>query len=273
MIRGVDVSSVQGSMDWVSVAESGIQFAVLKCSQGNEAGVDGQFSANLANAPAAGVVIGAYHFGYPLPSQPGNPTRDPAAQAKLAFEKCQGLGSRPGDLLPALDLEWPAPQDWGKWGCTAQQIRAWGLAYLQAAEALWGCKPLLYSYPYFLQSIGIATEPGYAGYPLWMADYNRYQHGTPPDGASPVVPPPWTSWEMWQHAGGTMKLPNGTPCDFDVLNGSLQDIVRPASQPKLTQEEVRECLARAAPGAQELHENLERSRLEGYSLSMSMRLR
>ena len=248
---------------------------MLKCSQGNEAGVDGQFSANLANAPAAGVVIGAYHFGYPLPSQPGNPTRDPAAQAKLAFEKCQGLGSRPGDLLPALDLEWPAPQDWGKWGCTAQQIRAWGLAYLQAAEALWGCKPLLYSYPNFLQSIGIATEPGYAGYPLWMADYNRYQHGTPPDGASPVVPPPWTSWEMWQHAGGTMKLPNGTPCDFDVLNGSLQDIVRLASQPppKLTQEEVRECLARAAPGAQELHENLERSRLEGYSLSMSMRLR
>ena len=231
MIRGVDVSSVQGNVDWVSVGESGIQFAMLKCSTGNDAGVDGQFATNMVAAPNAGIVVGAYHFAYPLPSQAGNPSRDPGAQAQIAFDKCNGLGTRPGDLPPALDLEWPAPQDWQKWGCTAAQIRAWGLAFLKAAEALWGCKPFLYSYPNFLQSIGIAQEPGYADYPLWMADYKRYQHGPPPDGASPVVPPPWTSWTMWQHSGGTMKLPNGVPCDFDVVSGALQDLVRPAAPP------------------------------------------
>lgn len=229
MIRGIDVSDAQGVIDWATEAAAGIQFAIIKCSTGNDPGVDKRFAANVASARKAGITVGGYHFGYPLPTDAAHPGRDPESQAKTAFDKFAGLGTVAGDLPPVLDLEWPTVPDWTKWACNAEQIRAWGLAFLHAAENLWGCKPFLYSYPDFLKQIAVGAEPGYADYPLWMADYSKYQHAPPPDGASPVIPAPWTDWALWQHSGNTLTLPNSkTICDYDVMNGDIADWVRGA---------------------------------------------
>jgi lysozyme len=221
MLRGVDVSSVQGSIDWTRVAASGVRFAIIKCSTGNDTGVDSRFTENVANARAAGLVVGAYHFAYPLPNQAGNPSRDPAEQAQIAFEKSGGLGAEPGDLPPALDLEWPAPQDWAKWRCTAAQIRDWGLAYLDKAHSLWGCAPLVYTYPDFWQHLTVAGGlEEYGDYPLWIADYAKYGGVVPPDDAAPRSLPPWADWTFWQHDGNRgLLLENGMDADFNVFNG------------------------------------------------------
>src|SRR2546425_10946105 len=58
---GIDVSDYQGSINWTSVKNAGISFAWTKATEGTGAG-QGYFTANEANAVAAGVPIGAYHY-------------------------------------------------------------------------------------------------------------------------------------------------------------------------------------------------------------------
>ena len=221
-IRGLDVSSIQGKIDWSAVAAAGVRFVVRKCGNGNNP-PDCGFSDYLSGARAAGLVVGAYHVGFPLPTDPAHPGRAPSDQAKAHFDACQGLGSKPGELPPALDLEWPVPgsPEWTKYGCTASQVRAWALAYLEAAEQLWGRTPLLYDgFPDYWAAIGGASEAGFAKYPLWVVNYpEQYKGRTPPDGASPALPGPWTAWSLWQHSGGGFHLPSGAPVDSDVFNG------------------------------------------------------
>jgi lysozyme len=240
MLRGLDVSSAQGVVNWPSLAKIGLRFAFIKCSEGNRgndpifdtpgylvdhrraagtSGQDTQFQINVDGATSAGIAAGPYHFAYPLPPQVGNPIRDPRAQAKFAFDLAAGLGSIAGDLPPALDLEWPPPQDWPKWGCTAPQIRDWGLQWLDEATGLWGCKPIIYTYPDFWMHLGGGSEPAFAQYGLWSASYPPGAARWPKDGEKPTILKPWADWTFWQWTGGGADLPNGVHADYDVFSG------------------------------------------------------
>jgi len=238
MIRGLDVSSAQGVVDRASVASIGCRFVFAKAGEGNRGhdpifetpgmdvtaeraaavtGRDPQYLANVAGAKAAGLYVGPYWFAYPLPHN-GLPLRDPADQAKFAFDCAEGIGSHDGELPPMLDLEWPPPEEWPKWGCAAAQIRAWALAFLDAAEGYWGCKPVLYTYPYFWHAMAGAVEPRFADYPLCIASYPLVPQW-PTETDQPIALPPWDTWTWWQWTGGKAKLPNGVPADFEVFNG------------------------------------------------------
>ena len=48
-IKGIDVSTWQGDIDWAEVAGQGIQFAILRASFGEE-GVDRKFEQNIQQA-------------------------------------------------------------------------------------------------------------------------------------------------------------------------------------------------------------------------------
>lgn len=63
MIRGIDVSSWQGNIDFQKVKASGIQFVILKAG-GSDAGIytDKRFYDNYVKATQAGLSIGAYYF-------------------------------------------------------------------------------------------------------------------------------------------------------------------------------------------------------------------
>jgi lysozyme len=255
MLRGLDVSSVQGKVDWPSVAGLGCRFVFAKCSEGNKghdpifntpsflvdrrraAGVSGRdprFNENVDGARTAGLFAGAYHFAYPLPHQDGNPLRDPDKQAKFAFDCAAGLGSLSGELPPMLDLEWPPPEQWGKWGCSAEQIRAWAHDYLDSAKGYWGCAPVLYTYPYFWTALQAREDTYFQDFPLCMASY-PHPPKWPNEGESPpALVLPWKTWAFWQFTGGQMKLPNGVDSDFDVFNGdeaALVDFCDGASSP------------------------------------------
>lgn len=212
MIRGIDVSSVQGNViDWPAVAKSGVRFAMIKCGNGNNA-PDPSFKRAVAGARAAGLVVGAYHVGFPLPPDPMHRGRGPKEQAFDHFAASGGLGSRDGELPPALDLEWPVPgtPEWTQYGCSAAQVRAWALDYLAECEHLHGRAPLVYDgFPIYWQAIDGASEPAFAHYPLWMVDYRP--------GAVP--PKPWGRWAIHQINGGGGHLPSGAPVDEDVFNG------------------------------------------------------
>jgi lysozyme len=221
-IRGLDVSSIQGVVDWNALVQRGVRFTMCRSGNGNNA-PDRDFAADIAGARAAGLVVGAYHVGFPLPPSDAHPGRPAAEQAKAHFAASLGVGGNAGDLPPALDLEWPVPGslEWQTFGCSREQVREWALEWLETATSLWGRKPLLYDgFPVYWAAIDGGSEPRFGDYPLWVVQYPEQYKGTiPPDSVEPIIPAPWTTWTLWQHSGGGFRLPNGTPVDSDLFNG------------------------------------------------------
>lgn len=225
LLRGIDVSSVQeGAIDWTAVARQGIRFVYLRCGNGNNP-PDALFAERAAGARDAGLVVGAYHVGFPLPPDAAHPGREPEVQARAHYGSCGGLGRGGGELPPALDLEWPVPgsDKWREYGLTAAGVRAWALAYLRECEALYGCLPVLYDgFPDYWGPSGIdgGAELAFARYPLWCVDYPAaLSHAYPVDASLLVVPKPWTKTTFWQVNGGGARLPDGEPVDADVFLG------------------------------------------------------
>lgn len=217
MINGVDISVMQGVVDFAALAASGIQFVIIRCGVGND-GIDSKYLANVAAAHAAGLKVMAYHFVYPLPPLTGEPLRDPVKQAQYHFNAVAGQ-------LAACDFEWPVPEDWAKWGCTPAQITQWCLTYLQEYEALSGRKMVIYTYPYFAQNLNLPAV--FAQYPLWIASY---------DDATPLIPAPWTDWVIWQNNDHGSAAGISVEVDLDVAKDlSLWDgvpvVVPPAPPP------------------------------------------
>ncbi len=230
MILGVDCYSGYGLIDWTRVASCGVRFAFIKCSEGNEpARDDHRFALNVASAKAAGIYVGAYHFGYFLPTRTPADGRSPVDEARRAFAACGGLGRGPGELPPVLDMEWPEVGDWGRWGCDAKQISAWGREYCEEATRLWGRKPIVYTYPFWMRTVAASTDVSWAReYPLWIASDGALHKWLPDEGQRPQIPPPWTDWAFWQHGfkGSAIQIPGipACPVDRDCFNGSLDEL-------------------------------------------------
>ena len=63
---GIDVSAYQGDIDWKKVAQSGVEFAMIRCGyRGYSKGViveDKNFTRNIKGALNAGLEVGVYFF-------------------------------------------------------------------------------------------------------------------------------------------------------------------------------------------------------------------
>lgn len=206
MIQLLDVSAVQGVLDWSRV-DSAIKGVLHRCGVGNDHPVkDGVFDRNVAGIRASGRALGAYHFPYPLTTTAGHEDRDPLAQANAHFNASAGVGTNAGELPAFMDLEWPAPQDWLRWGCSADEIKTWSVAYLLEMDRLTGRVTGLYVYPDFEQHLGVGSP--FTGRPLWLASYE----------ARPRIVPGWAQPAIWQTTGGGGRLYNGMPVDTDVVD-------------------------------------------------------
>ncbi len=198
MINGVDISAIQGNVNFPWLKQKNYQFVMCRNYIGNDYR-DSLCDTNLKKSRDTGLYAGIYNFVYPLPTNPAHPNRDPVSQANLHFNSCQGQPT-------AVDLEWPAPEDWSKYGCSANQINDWILTYLEKYTQLNGAKPILYTYPYFAKAVKLPSD--ITQYPLWIASYT----------AVPNIPAPYTDYYMWQTGGGNLlTLDNGSKCDTDVV--------------------------------------------------------
>jgi lysozyme len=220
-VPGVDISAIQGNVDFNALYASGVRFVICRCGVGND-GIDSDFAKNVAAATAAGLKVMAYHFVYPLPPLASQPLRDPVKQAQYHFNAAGP------NILAACDFEWPAPQDWAQWGCSASQINQWCLTYLQEYGRLSGQTMVIYTYPYFAQSLNLPTT--FAQYPLWIASYEP----------SPAVPHPWTDWVLWQNSDNGKLPTTGVLVDTDLakdlslwntLPSNPPSVVVPVQQP------------------------------------------
>ena len=67
LMKGIDVSIHNGSIDWQKVKNAGIQFAILRAGYGREMSQkDVRFEENYRNAKAAGIPVGAYWYSYAM---------------------------------------------------------------------------------------------------------------------------------------------------------------------------------------------------------------
>lgn len=235
MIAGVDVHAGYGKINWKLVAEAGIRFMWNKSAEGNEPAKDDQtWIRNTAEAQANGIAAGVYFFPYPLPA--GKAGRDPVEQAERFHKRVAGWGSRPGELSPVVDAEWPPPHEWAKWGCTAAQVSAWLQIHCEAVEQLFGRLPVIYTYPWWWAELSKGADVSWAArYPLWMAAYTHPGPGIPPAYGKPPVPAPWREWAAWQYSaeGSQERVPGIPACPVD------RDVIRDeATLLRLTGEDV-----------------------------------
>lgn len=183
-VRGIDVSDYQPNVNWQTVANSGIQFAFVKSTEGRT-WVAETFARNWREMKATGILRGAYHF--------FRANVDAAAQAKLFLDIVK---LEPGDLPPVLDVE---SMD----GVTATTLRTRITQWLDIVEKATGVTPILYTYPGFWQQLGTNA---FTEYPLWIAHYTTANE--------PWVTGGWSTWTFWQYTD--QGRVNGAPGPIDV---------------------------------------------------------
>jgi lysozyme len=207
VLRGVDVSQYQGTVDWSAVAASGVSFAFVKVAEG-DGYVDPLAAKNLAGARTAGLVVGAYNVAHPSQAS------DPAAQARAHYGAALAAGGGlAGDLPHVIDFELSgrlSPAD----------LAAWFSAHEAELGRLLGTTPLAYTFPSFWAPLaGLVRSAG----ALWWASYSGRTDA--PAAFAPVhkVPVPWQRARFWQWTDHG-KLPNGAQVDADLFDGSLDDL-------------------------------------------------
>ena len=188
-VNGIDVSTWQGTIDWDSVAGSGLGFAIARISDGTGY-YDDQFDRNWSEMKRVGLVRGAYQF--------FEPSEDAAAQANLVVRVVGQLG--PSDLPVVLDVETATP--------TPDEIWTW----VNAVQAGTGKTPMIYT-SWGLWNSWISG--GFESLPLWAANYGV---------SCPGLAANWSNWTMWQYADNTSVPGISGNVDGDVFNGSLQDL-------------------------------------------------
>lgn len=215
--RGIDVPDNR-SVDWKSVAGSGISFGYVIAARG--LAPDRQFPGNWNGMLSARVLRGACLSFHPL--------TDPAEQAKQFTDILQ---EEPGELPPAVRL---------KGMLTHTGLNAWdGLARAQRLAAIMNCMsavasasakpPVIFTNAWFLRDLGHPAELG--TFDLWIADYS---------GDSPSLPSGWKKWSFWRYAESSDIPGVRGRAALDYFNGTeaeLRAYARAAPQPAAVEAE------------------------------------
>ena len=177
-LPGIDVSHWNGAIDWATVADDGVRFAVMKASEGR-AYTDPTYAGHLAQATANGIVAGGYHFARP-------DLTDGDAHAE-ADNYLAATALQPGTIVPVLDIEQSG-------GLSVPRLQDWVRRWLERVTDRTGIHPMIYSGPYFWRT--------YMGDTTWFADHGYDLYWIPHWGvASPDTPAKdWggQGWRVWQ---------------------------------------------------------------------------
>ncbi len=192
-LNGIDVSHWNGTVDWAQVAQSGVQYAFAKATDGTQT-TDSQFAANWVGMKSAGLLRGASAF-YEM-------SQDPQAQAE---NFCKTVTLESGDLPPVVDIETGTLASHAQ---MAQSLRA----FIDAVKAHYGLDPIIYTSPGYWNAY---FNDSFADCPLWVAEYGV---------SAPKPVTGWGYWTFWQHSqSGRVPGVNGD-VDLDYFNGSMDQL-------------------------------------------------
>ena len=190
----IDISHYENvSKDFMTTAKAGISAVILKATQGTGF-VDPTFLSRVAEAKAAGLLVGAFHF-----LDGSNPAEQVAHFLTVAK-------SESGVSWLAIDWEpYPVSQ-------ASVMQAATAVASVHAATGMW---PIAYMSRFMLS----APNATLSKCPLWLAEY----------GSNPICPPGFSQWKLWQHTDGrvgsaVVPVPGIGPCDRSKFAGTVDQL-------------------------------------------------
>ena len=85
ILKGIDVSKYQGTIDWDKVKADGVQFAILRAGYGMyENQIDPTFERNYSECKRVGIPVGAYWYSY------ATNINEAKEEAKVCLYTCKG---------------------------------------------------------------------------------------------------------------------------------------------------------------------------------------
>ena len=248
-IHGVDISRWQHPygklIDFTKMYSAGIRFAMIKASDTRDEADALSLQYLLIDRPAAqaaGIYTGFYHYAIlPNTTDPTAIIRDATAQAQKVIWRVSAIGGLTARDLPyALDLENKCVKVNSNGSCatyaTKSSVTLWAETFLAILSEKLGRKPILYSYPSFLEG-SMNKSAALSKYPLWLAQYtiNPFdpinQPGLKPGGCYVHS---WTSsacqsqWNIWQYSSCGIGTKYGVPSsrgDLNVFRGTAQNFI------------------------------------------------
>lgn len=198
VLEGIDVSAYQPNVDWNKVKGSGRAFAIIKATEATGY-VNKYFAQDWVGVAAVGMVRGAYHYFHP--------DIDPIAQANHMLDIMGPLG--PYDLPPTIDVEESG-------GLQPAAIQNSVFKFVERVHEVSGKKPIVYTSPYFWNSV-VGAPPGIEEKAhLWVANWGV---------ECPDVPKGWSDWPLWQYSStGSVPGVSGN-CDLDRFNGNWAQLL------------------------------------------------
>jgi lysozyme len=162
----VDLSHWNAVTSFDALVQAGIAGVILKATEGSTY-VDPAYSGRVAQARAAGLLVGAYHY-----LAPGNQDR----AATFFLQTAQPI---PGMLL-AVDHE--------DAGVMLDDLKV----FLVTVQMRSGIRPVLYSGGLIKSQLGTGTDTILATFRLWLAEYTT--------GAPTWPTAVWPEWWLWQYS-------------------------------------------------------------------------
>lgn len=157
-IKGIDVSAYQGKIDWETVADYGMGFAILRITEkGNK--TDSAFEQNYKGCTQHGIPVGVYKYSY---------AKSPAQAEQEAEGVLKVLNKRRLNFPVFYDLEW---SDQRKLGSAAVEKIA--LAFFKKIQAA-GYKVGIYCNVDWYQNVLTAVLKKYD---CWIARYPANDNG------------------------------------------------------------------------------------------------
>lgn len=201
-IIGFDVSHFQGSVNWEDAKNSNkVFFGYAKATQGIDY-VDPEFAKNQTNAAAAGIPFGAYHF---------------FMADDNVIEQIENFASvyKPGkgnNLPPVLDVEGGGVPASFNVSTYQKSVLNW----LHEFESRYAVRPIIYTNKPFADEY--LSDPEFATYHLWIADYNNQ--------SAPDLPTTWSEkgYLMWQYTDkGSVSGVQSDHVDHDLFHGTWEE--------------------------------------------------
>lgn len=188
-VRGIDVSAHNGYIDYERVADSGIEFVMIKATEGVSF-KDKAFTDNYLRAKKARLRVGAYHF-----------FRFDKGGYEQALNLIHSLRGRELDLPVAIDIEeWGNPREH-----TTREILTRLRVMVNTLERH-GYRVMIYSnkkgFDRFIYS-------SFAHYPLWLCSFTEQ--------------PEAGQTKLWQYTHSGVVDGAGSHVDMNAFTGSRDE--------------------------------------------------
>ena len=196
-VRGVDLSTYQGTVDWNALSAQDISFAFIKATEGSSL-VDPKFQENWTAAVQTKLRIGAYHF-FSFES----------SGEKQAELFCNTVDAVPGMLPPVIDVEFYGGFRSEK-DIDVEAVKKELRTLVDILCAEYGMKPIIYASRAAYKTI---VRNDFDDCDLWFRSvYTRVPKGV--------------DWTFWQYSNRhVLKGYDGKEryIDMDVFAGTVEE--------------------------------------------------